>query len=37
MISELVFNVHTRAGKQGLAAAHIYDLDLARGRATTAS
>ena len=35
MISELVFTVHTRAGKQGLAAAHIYALHLARGRATT--
>ena len=28
MISELVFNVHTRAGKQGLASAHIYALHL---------
>ena len=28
MISELVFTVHTRAGKQGLAAAHIYALHL---------
>ena len=37
MISELVFTVHTRAGKQGLAAAHIYALHLARGRGTTAS
>ncbi len=28
MISELVFTVHTRAGKQGLASAHIYALHL---------